>query len=72
MATGTAGVGAFNTESNNNQKQYLEENGENILSLKRSIPTLSAADSTDISSVEGKRSDTKLKQTHVIENIAIY
>ena len=72
LVAAVVGVGAINTVSKYNQQQYLEENGENILSLKRSIATLSAADSTDISSVEGKRSDTKLKQTHVIENITKY
>ena len=69
LATAAAGVGAVNAVSNYNQQQYLEENGESILSLKRSVATLSAAESTDISSVESKRSNTKLKQTHVIKNI---
>ena len=67
LATVAAGVGAFNAVSNYNQQQYLEENGENILSLKRSIATLSTAESTDISTVEGKRSYTECKQSHVIK-----
>ena len=54
VATAAAGLGAFNTVTNYNQQEYLNEQQDSIDTLKFSLSSLSTSEATDISELECK------------------